>query len=61
MYMEDEHERSGDQPRDRVEALFELVVVTPFTVAYRVLSVVLGPRRVRALDEWISRSGGSTD
>ncbi len=52
-------DQDDELPRNRIEALVELVVITPFTVLRRVANVILGPRRVRRVDHWIERRGGS--
>ena len=36
-----------DEPTSRLEALLELVLITPFEVIKRVLNVVLGPQRMQ--------------
>lgn len=48
-------------PETRFQAFLELVLVTPFTVARRVLNVVMGPRWMRRLGDWIDSRGGSCD
>lgn len=45
-------------PNTRGEALIELML-TPFTVLRRVLNVIIGPSRMRRVDDLISRQGGS--